>query len=140
MAYTKTNWVNDSIPAINASNLNKIEQGIYDNAFESGSNSNGDYIKFNDGTMICYKTVAGVADMSTPWGSLYEGTLALGDWPETFISMPKVNVTNISGTGAIIECFSPRPTTTSAGTVFLTRTTSGPGSVELNVFAIGRWK
>lgn len=32
MAYTKTNWVNDSSPAINASNLNKIEQGIYDNA------------------------------------------------------------------------------------------------------------
>lgn len=31
MAYTKTNWVNDSTPAINAENLNKIEQGIYDN-------------------------------------------------------------------------------------------------------------
>ena len=30
MAYTKTNWVNDSLPAINAGNLNKIEQGIYD--------------------------------------------------------------------------------------------------------------
>lgn len=30
MAYTKTNWVNDSVPAINATNLNKIEQGIYD--------------------------------------------------------------------------------------------------------------
>lgn len=28
MAYTKTNWVNDSAPAINADNLNKIEQGI----------------------------------------------------------------------------------------------------------------
>jgi hypothetical protein len=53
MAYTKTNWVNDSVPAINASNLNKIEQGIYDNAFESGSNANGNYIKFNDGTLIC---------------------------------------------------------------------------------------
>ena len=30
MAYTKTNWVNDSVPAINAGNLNKIEQGIYE--------------------------------------------------------------------------------------------------------------
>ena len=26
MAYTKTQWVNDSVPSINASNLNKIEQ------------------------------------------------------------------------------------------------------------------
>ena len=30
MAYTKTAWVNDSEPAINAANLNKIEQGIAD--------------------------------------------------------------------------------------------------------------
>ena len=28
MAYTKTTWVNDSKPAINAANLNKIEEGI----------------------------------------------------------------------------------------------------------------
>jgi len=28
MAYTKTNWVNDTSPAINATNLNNIENGI----------------------------------------------------------------------------------------------------------------
>lgn len=32
MAYTKTNWANDNTPAINEENLNKIEQGIYDNS------------------------------------------------------------------------------------------------------------
>lgn len=30
MAYVKTEWVNDSKPAISAENLNKIEQGIAD--------------------------------------------------------------------------------------------------------------
>ena len=30
MAYTKTVWVNNQAPAINADNLNKIEQGIFD--------------------------------------------------------------------------------------------------------------
>lgn len=30
MAYTKTVWVNDNLPAVNATNLNKIEQGIFD--------------------------------------------------------------------------------------------------------------
>lgn len=30
MAYTKTQWVNNQPPAIDAENLNKIEQGIYD--------------------------------------------------------------------------------------------------------------
>ena len=28
--YNKTNWVNGSVPAINATNLNKIEDGVYD--------------------------------------------------------------------------------------------------------------
>ena len=31
MSYTKTTWVNDTAPALNETNLNKIEQGIYDN-------------------------------------------------------------------------------------------------------------
>jgi len=30
MAYDKTNWVNGQPPAIDATHLNKIEQGIYD--------------------------------------------------------------------------------------------------------------
>lgn len=31
MSYTKTNWQNDQAPAINATNLNKIENGIFNN-------------------------------------------------------------------------------------------------------------
>lgn len=31
MSYVKTNWVNDQAPAINATNLNKIENGIFNN-------------------------------------------------------------------------------------------------------------
>jgi hypothetical protein len=30
MAYTKHAWVNDSVPALEAANLNEMEQGIYD--------------------------------------------------------------------------------------------------------------
>lgn len=30
MGYIKTTWVDDNLPALNASNLNKIEQGIED--------------------------------------------------------------------------------------------------------------
>ena len=43
MAYTKTTWVNDSEPAINAANLNKIEQGIADaNAIVAKPGPKGD--------------------------------------------------------------------------------------------------
>lgn len=64
MAYTKTSWVNNSAPAINATNLNKIEQGIYDNAdaidnlyFKTGDTFNKTY----DGVMPC----AGLVTTST---------------------------------------------------------------------------
>ena len=40
MAYTKTVWVNDSVPAINQTNLNKIEQGIYEAHENEGALSN----------------------------------------------------------------------------------------------------
>ena len=36
MAYTKTQWVNNEDPSINATNLNKIEQGIEDAQFPDG--------------------------------------------------------------------------------------------------------
>lgn len=41
MAYTKTQWVNNQAPAIDADNLNKIEQGIYD-AHEEITDVKGD--------------------------------------------------------------------------------------------------
>lgn len=43
MAYNKTVWTNDTAPAINADNLNKIEQGIYD-AIEQISDVNGELL------------------------------------------------------------------------------------------------
>lgn len=44
MAYTKTTWVNNSTPALNATNLNKIEQGIYDAIPVDIVNAKGDII------------------------------------------------------------------------------------------------
>jgi hypothetical protein len=37
MAYIKTVWVNGVSPAINDTNLNKIEQGIYDSLRQDGT-------------------------------------------------------------------------------------------------------
>ncbi len=52
MAYVKTNWINNSAPARNASNLNKQEQGISDahqlaNIAQSGVNTNTPNIATN---------------------------------------------------------------------------------------------
>lgn len=62
MAYQKLNWLNKgetgAIP-INKTNLNHMDDGIEQNSndianiIESGSNDNGSWIKYSDGTMIC---------------------------------------------------------------------------------------
>ena len=107
----------------------------------SGSNSNGNYVKFPDGTMICYKRVeqSNVA-ITTQWGSLYDGVVALGNWPQEFISVPNVQITNVFGYGAMIESFDPSPTKTSAGSVYLARATSMTITTKLDILAIGKWK
>lgn len=107
---------------------------------ESGSNANGNYIKYYDGTMICYKTVTATVAMTTAWGSLYEGTMNLGNWAASFISVPHVQITNASATGAMIESYEIQPTTSGAGQIFLARGNSFTSNVTINVFAIGRWK
>ena len=117
---------------VNATNLEAIAEG--------GSNANGNYIKYQDGTLICYKSVSNAVAITTAWGSLYEGTLDLGSWPATFISAPEVSITNRGTPGAMVESFKTVPTTTSAGEVYLVRPTSATLTFTLSVIAIGRWK
>jgi hypothetical protein len=62
VAYTKTTWVNDSPPDINAENLNKMEQGIADAQFPEGGTT-GQVLK---------KTENGIA-----WGDDQAGTDAV---------------------------------------------------------------
>ena len=72
MAYSKTVWVNDNAPALNAVNLNKIENGIYDNA-----NNVDDLL---DGLIdIDTSAASGTTD-----GDLYAAIVALG-WQDDVI-------------------------------------------------------
>lgn len=80
MSYTKTNWQNDTAPAINATNLNKIENGIFnnDNNISSingtlGVDSNtwigttaygeGDIVIYND---KIYQNISGTSTTTNP--------------------------------------------------------------------------
>ena len=107
---------------------------------ESDSNADGEYIKFYDGTMICFKEVTDTVAITSSWGSLYEGSISLGNWAEEFTAKPYVQVTNVSGTGAMIEDFYPAPTKTNAGTLYLARPTTITTSVTISVIGIGKWK
>lgn len=76
MSYTKTTWVDNSAPAINAENLNKIEQGIYD-ATEGLAGKvdkvTGKGLSSNDYTDAEKTKLAGI-DLSTKQDTLVSGT------------------------------------------------------------------
>lgn len=128
------NWEEDFF------NVNGSVRCFNQDIIETDTNSDGTYIVFYDGTLICYKTITANVSMTTAWGSLYEGTMDLGNWPVSFISKPHVQITNGSATGAIIESYEIQPTTSNAGQIYLVRPNSYTSNVSINVFAIGRWK
>ena len=91
----KINFVNNGQPAINDTNLNQMQTNI-ENAInaimvESGSNTNGSYIKFSDGTMICRKKVTGTAVIDDSYYGLYKtkdnAYFNLGDYPVPFVEL-----------------------------------------------------
>lgn len=135
-----------TIPSMDSSygtsTTNGYTQQYINGIVESGSNSNGNWIKYIDGTMICTKKVSQSVAVTTAWGSMYEGgPVALGNFAQTFIDVPTVNITiQNSGTlGGIVELITGI-TTQSAGSTYVTRGTSNTTTYTFHITAIGRWK
>lgn len=105
---------------------------------EYGSNANGEYIKYADGTMICW------ADISS--GSLAISTAFLGGFrsdgqtwtfPAEFSDTPKVSISPTS-----LTAFGVAPAsriTTSATFVYTAVTSQGSSARSATAIAIGRW-
>lgn len=76
-------------------------QGNPEHIIESGSNSNGSYVKFGDGTMICWVRMS-VTDqaINRAYGSLFIGTRKWR-FPAAFLNPPTVTCSEFRwGTGA----------------------------------------
>lgn len=144
-------------PSISAENkvtdsdMNEIKSSVndlydeVDSIIDSGSNANGNYIKYSDGTMICYKNVTGTANISSSWGSGYYGgdgaSISLGNFAQTFTSTPIINVTAERTDGNYwIGCIQ-NASSSSAGNIYLLRFSSNASNpYSLNIVAIGKWK
>lgn len=93
MAYTKTTWVDNSEPPINAENLNKIEQGIYDAHDELADKVDkvtGKGLSTNDYTDADKAKLAGI-DLSTKQDTLVSGT-----------NIKTINGSSLLGSGNIV--------------------------------------
>lgn len=110
---------------------------------ESGSNANGDYIKYSDGHMECYKTiiVTGV-NITNKWVNLYENgsAISLGNFAQTFKERPTVSLSKSEGQGCWVQVHD-NISTTSAGRCYVASATSrSNASLTFEIIAKGRWK
>lgn len=108
---------------------------------ESGSNDNGSWIKYSDGTMICYKSTGEIdMNITTSWGSLYEGNISVGNFPAEFIETPTISVTPF-GSGMLIEQGGIDASKTSWGNITGVRSNSAENvKARFHLMAIGKWK
>lgn len=111
----------------------------------SGSSTNGRYVKFYDGTMICWgKKEWTSVSISAPWGSMYESTsyLAFSNFPSTFTAIPNVIISPAQGSSNsfYVEAVC-NESASNPGSFYATRPGSATGcTVVASYIAIGRWK
>lgn len=134
----------DTTTPLTASNLNnnfnELDEKI-DSVVESGSNANGNYVKYADGTMICTKKVDINTTISNSWGVLYESDkLDLGSYAQPFIESPIIMATPYQREILIAQVreFS----TTSFGKINLVKPAADSSTTDyhINLVAIGKWK
>ena len=116
--------------------------GAINSIVESGSNANGDYIKYSDGTMICTKKVSFVGlQFTTVWGNAYETPpVYLGDYAQEFVDIPLMFISCASSTAAAEGLGN---TKTSYGSVTFyrpIRTDATTYSYTFYLMAIGKWR
>ena len=112
---------------------------------ERGSNANGEYVRFADGTQICWKRVTLTAqDINTAYGSLYRsGSLLSGNTAlaATFTGVPTTTITaQVSDVGVLTVVGGTGDSLNTPATVFVVYTAALTGrTIYVNAVTIGRW-
>jgi hypothetical protein len=129
--------------------LSKVDGTDYNTQWatviESGSNENGNWVRYADGTQICSKNLSWTGDINSAWGSLFlfnpSSRIPLGSWSVSFIDTPTVSLT-LSGSAASGFLNEIRGiSTTSCGNANIASATSANGvTYVFNIVGYGRWK
>lgn len=103
------------------------------NIIESGTG----YIKYSDGTMICYGQITKSSTSFSAWANIYGGVQTVNNaFPKQFIDIPVVTITS-NNLGAVYEMSVDESKIISLS---LLRATTSNGSLTANYIAIGKWK
>lgn len=110
------------------------------NVVERGSNANGEYVRFADGTQICTKTHSESLAIATAWGQWFTSSNTTpGNWAAEFSEAPKVSCTCGDAT-YFVATHAGGATTTSTGSFALFRgVVHAAATRSIFIIAIGRW-
>lgn len=143
----KTSYEEYVEAAIYTRNDNNVLDKLLYGIIESGSNSNGSWIKYSDGRMEITKRVSGTADITTAWGAIYTSdNISLGDYPMPFIERPIVNISSLTATDSqyiltAINLSTNTDNSINIGTICILRPNSRTGTPYMfDITATGRWK
>ena len=131
-------------PTINVDGEEIYTKGQSNGIIESGSNTNGNYIKFADGTLICtIRKTINIA-INTAWGSLYVGdTDTKYTYPIAFVGNdPVVNSTITGYNSAFVMSWaqSNNRLVETDRFALVRGNTASEQEYVLNITAIGKWK
>ena len=109
--------------------------------YESGNNGNGNWIKFSDGTMICYiNTSISNFPIQNAYGSLYQNYLEW-NFPQSFVEIPSVICGLFKwGNGASWGTVGDTADLNSVLLRCIDVLPRSEGACKLNAIAVGRWK
>lgn len=111
----------------------------------SGSNSNGNWIKYEDGTMICSKRIIQKnVKLTNSWYTLFinenDTMVDLGNYAATFIEEPVVNITYMGGNGCWLINNNGYSASSPGKVQLCTVSSRTIGNCILDITAIGKWK
>ena len=113
-------------------------------ADSGGSASTGYWVKYDDGTMICYKRTTIMPNAQTAMGDFYRSDyISLGNFPAAFTTLVDIKpaIWNSNMSSISIWCTDVYgPSTTSAGSIAVIASAKFSGLVEVMYTAVGRWK
>ena len=114
---------------------------------ESGSNTHGNWIKFEDGTMIVTRETYEIAvNINVSWGNIFVGgDYTEWEFPVPFINVPDLVLFDVNSTttnGCFKTSYEPtKITKNSIQNVYVGRGTSASNvAFKIHILAIGKWK
>ena len=132
-----------NLSSLNTTNKNNLVSAINEIVVESGTNTNGSWLKYANGTMICTKKITFTnVVIDDAWGAVYssKNTFNFGDYAQEFIEIPNVSITLADGATCFSEAFSGRTKTAIGSTWLWKPAIEANGTMTFDVIAIGKWR